>query len=345
MIAVGPFAGDPAAWDRFVDAAPDAVFFQRSGWRRVLAGEFGFAARDLVASRDGDIVGVLPLCEVPLGGGRRCWLSQPFAVEAGVCAADVEAAAALAAAAVDRARAAGVDYVELRDGRSGDGFVAREDRYATFRAALPADEAAHWAALPRKRRRMIRRARERGLEVRTGLADLEAFHDLHARSLRRLGSPVFPLGYFARLVHEFPCETLLLTVCDRGVPVAAALSFVFRGRLLPYYAGSSAAAPALAANDFLYWELMCRGRACGADTFDFGRSRIGSGAWAYKRNWGFTPRPVVYRRRAAAGTLPAERSIDSPALRLLRRGWRHVPLAVTKVLGPPLLRRYGVRFT
>lgn len=345
MTEVSSFAGDTVAWDRFVDAAPGAVFFQRSGWRHVLAREFGFAPRDLVAHRQGSLVGVLPLCEVPIGGGRRCWLSQPFAVEAGICASDSEAATALAAAALERARAAGINHVELRDGDRGDGFVARARQYASFRGSLPADEDEHWEALPRKRRRMIRKAREHHLEAHAGFDDLDAFHDLFARSLRRLGSPVFARSYFDRLAREFGGESLLLTVRHRGEPVAAVLGFFFRGTVLPYYAGSSTEASTLAANDFLYWELMRLARARGTTEFDFGRSRVGSGAWAYKKNWGFDPQPLTYRWQAGVGDLPADRSIDSPGLRWLRQGWRHMPLPLTKVLGPPLLRRYGVRFT
>lgn len=344
-LEVLPFDGDGVAWDRFLEATPGSAFFQRSGWRRVLADEFGFVAHDLVARRDGEIVGVLPLCALPLGGRRHCWLSQPFAVEAGICAVDETAALALADAAVAEAGRAGADYVELRDQHRGGDYQPRSGGYSSFRAALPATEEEHWRSLPRRRRNMIRKARACGLSVRVGFEELDAFHDLYARSMRRLGTPVFAPSYFRRLVEEFGPATALVSVIHDGTPVAAVLSFFHRGEVLPYYVGCRPEAGRLAANDLLYWELMQLGRLRGATGFDFGRSRIGTGAWDYKKNWGFSPQPLVYRWRSTGRPLPEGRSLDSPILRRVRQAWGHVPLPLTKLLGPPLMRRFGARYT
>src|SRR3954471_19748568 len=51
-------------WDAFVDAAPEARFFHRAGWREVIARSFGHRTHYFTAERGGEIVGVLPLTEI-----------------------------------------------------------------------------------------------------------------------------------------------------------------------------------------------------------------------------------------------------------------------------------------
>lgn len=342
-IDVAPWAGDDDGWDDFVRAVPGSAFFQRAGWRRVLQREFGFESYDFVARRAGRTVGVLPLSAI--GSRRRpVFLSQPFAVEAGVCAVDDEVATALAEHAAALARDRGGARIELRDSFCGAGFVACPGEQAVFRAPLPASDDEHWHRLPRRRRNAIRKARAAGLRVVAG--DVESLHDLYARSVRRLGSPAFAPSFFLRLQQEFGDDCVIVRIERGGSPIAAVLAFVHQGVLLPYYAGSHAEAASVAAHDFMYWELMCLARRRGLHGFDFGRSRVGSGAYAYKHLWGFEPTPLHYRWRAAALPLPEGRGGDAGTpWASLRRLWRHVPLPLTKWLGPWLMRHVGVLHT
>ena len=49
-----------------------------------------------------------------------------------------------------------------------------------------------------------------------------------------------------------------MTVLLGGKAVASVLNFYFRDEVLPFYGGGMAAARDLAANDFMYWEVMRR---------------------------------------------------------------------------------------
>ncbi|MDX2165619.1 MAG: FemAB family PEP-CTERM system-associated protein [Deltaproteobacteria bacterium] len=345
-LQVTEFAGDRAEWDGFVDASPHGTFFHLLGWRDVLQAAFGFRAHYLAARRGGELVGVLPLCAVPLGLRAHALLSLPFAIEAGVCAADGAAHRALDAAAVALAAARGATYLELRDGVDADQrFRVREGLYFRFRRPLHATDEENFAAIPRKQRRMVRVGQRAGLRADSETPRVEVLHDLYARSVRRLGTPVFPLAYFRLLMRTFPERSAVLTVSAGGRPVAAVLSFLFRDTIMPYYAGSRRESFRQAANDFMYWELMRYARRRGARRFDFGRSKLGTGAFAFKRHWGFEPEALRYRVHARDGGALVERRIDDPGVRVLRWGWRHLPLACTKRLGPVLLRRFGAAYT
>ena len=79
----------------------------------------------------------------------------------------------------------------------------------------------------------------------------------------------------------------------------------------------------------------------GGGEFDFGRSKAGTGAFAYKRSWGFEPVAMhneycLLRRRQVPNVNPL-----NPKYRLLIGLWKRLPLAVANVLGPPIARGLG----
>jgi len=57
-------ANDLARWDAYVQAHPDASFFHRAGWKRVIEDAFGHRSHFLLAERGGELAGVLPLVEI-----------------------------------------------------------------------------------------------------------------------------------------------------------------------------------------------------------------------------------------------------------------------------------------
>jgi FemAB-related protein (PEP-CTERM system-associated) len=343
--SVARYGGDAAAWDAFVRRTPGGTVFHLIGWKEALEQTFGFTAHYLEARRDGELVGVLPLFELRAPLMDRCLLSLPFAVEAGVCSVDPAAQRALDAAALALAAERGARTVELRDGRDAAPFRLCEGRYVHFHRALYADDAANLAATPPKRRYMIRQGIRHGLSARVDAADLAVFHDLYARTARHFGTPVFPLRFFRALLQHFPAEAALLVVRLGSTPVAGTLAFFFDGVVCPYYAGSRREFFRYAVNDFMYWELMRYACARGARRFDFGRSKIGTGAYTFKQLWGFTPEPLRYRVATLGDGAASARSSSDPAIAWLQRVWQHLPLPVTKLFGPYVVGRYGAYFT
>jgi FemAB-related protein (PEP-CTERM system-associated) len=345
QLAVSQYAGESDEWDAFVRRTAGGTFFHLIGWKEVLERTFAFRSHYLIARRAGQIAGVLPLFELHAPFMPRCLLSLPFAVEAGVCAADADAQEALDAAAVTLSDACAARYVELRDGRSGSAFAVRPERSDRFRRALHADDTANLAATPPKRRYMIRVAQRHGLLARVGGIDPDVFHDLYARTAGRFGTPVFPARFFHTLLKRFPDETALLTVWLGELPVAGAVLVFFGDTVCPYYVGSRREFFHYAINDFLYWEVMRYAARRGARCFDFGRSKRGSGAYEFKRLWGFDPEPLRYRVYVTSGDTPRDRSTNDGSVQWLQRAWRRLPLPVMKVLGPFFVKRYGPYYT
>jgi hypothetical protein len=86
---------------------------------------------------------------------------------------------------------------------------------------------------------------------------------------------------------------------------------------------------------------MRHARQRGCTAFDFGRSKLGTGAFAYKKNWGFEPRPLGYAVRTVNGAEPREVNPLSPRYRMQVAMWKKLPLWVANRLGPPLARGLG----
>ena len=112
--------------------------------------------------------------------------------------------------------------------------------------------------------------------------------------------------------------------------------------MLPYYGGGTRAARLNGANDFMYWEVMRRAGVRGYAIFDFGRSKIDTGAYHFKKNWGFTPRPLMYEYKLMPGRALPDTSPLNPKLQRYINAWKRLPLPVTNFIGPPLVRHLGL---
>jgi FemAB-related protein (PEP-CTERM system-associated) len=325
-----------AAADAFVHAHPDATPFHLPQWSRAIAAGTGQRSHLLVAEQGGAVRGVLPLTELssPLFGSAL--VSAGFGVDGGILADDAAVAAALAAEAVRLAERRDCPTIELRGGPAPAGWAVDEATYAGFARALPADDEAILKAIPRKQRAEVRRALGNGLDVRID-RDLGAHYRAYAESVRNLGTPVFPRALFAAVLAAFDGDADILTVSRDGTVLASVLSLYWRGTVYPYWGGGTRAARAARANELLYYELMRHAAARGCARFDFGRSKFGTGAFAFKKNWGFEPKPLAYAHWGAA------RAVNplNPRYRLQIALWRRLPLWIANRLGPHIARGLG----
>lgn len=331
------------AWDAFVGSMPGGTFCHRAIWADVIRTAFGHPTLYCFAEQDGAITGVLPLTHVRTRLFGNTLASSPFCVYGGVVAADAESAAALEAHAAALLRSTGASAVELRDRDAAEiapGWVARPDLYVTFRKAIDGDHDRNMKAIPRKQRAMVRKGLHYGLTAVT-TRDTAVLHRVYAESVRNLGTPVFSRRYFDILLAAFGNAADIVTVLDDGRPIAAVMNFYFRDEVLPYYGGGTTAARHRAGNDFMYWEVMRRAADRGCRLFDFGRSKIGTGAHAFKHNWGFVPAPLHYRYLLAPGAAIPDHNPLNPKYRLFIAAWKRLPLPVANLLGPPIVRGLG----
>jgi len=333
--------GMAAAWDAFVMACPHATFFHRAGWQRILTDVFGHRTHYLAAVTDNRITGVLPLAHVRSMLFGSSLTSLPFAVYGGVAADDVASAVLLEEEAKRLAKSLGVQHLELRHIDRRHPHWPEQDLYVTFRKAILPDEEANMLAIPRKQRAMVRKGIKNAL-LSSIDADEQRFFRLYADNVHRHGTPAMPRRYFAELLREFGPDCRVLTASSaEGRPLSSVLSFYFRDEVLPYYAGDDETARDLAANDFKYWELMRRSCAQGLKLFDYGRSKQGTGPYAFKKNWGFEPTPLHYEYCLYKRDAVPQNNPTNAKYKLMIQAWRKLPLGVANWLGPRIVRSLG----
>jgi FemAB-related protein (PEP-CTERM system-associated) len=330
-----------ALWDSFVMACPQATFFHRSAWQTLMREVFHHDTYFLYAMEAGCITGVLPLAHVKSMLFGNSLTSLPFAVYGGVAANDEASATALEQEAERLARELGVDHLELRQLQRQHESWPRQEVYVTFRKAILPEEEANMLAIPRKQRAMVRKGIKNALKSEID-AGVDRFFALYADNVHRHGTPALPKRYFQALRRHFGDDCEVLTVTDAaGKPLSSVLSFYFRDEVLPYYAGDDEAARDLAANDFKYWELMRLACARGLKVFDYGRSKLGTGPYAFKKNWGFEPTPLHYEYRLLKRDAVPQNNPSNAKYRLMIETWRRLPLGFANWLGPFVVRSLG----
>ena len=328
-------------WDDFVLACPEATFFHRAGWQKIVREVFGHDTYFLYVETHGQIQGVLPLAHVNSWLFGNSLVGLPFAVYGGVAALSEQAVEALEMEAQKIAERLGVAHLELRNVKPRHADWPTQDLYVTFRKEILPEEDANLLAIPRKQRAMVRKGIKNGL-ISERDSSVDRFFALYADNVHRHGTPAMPKKYFKALLKEFgaDCEILTVTASD-GHPLSSVLSFYFRGEVLPYYAGDDETARDLAANDFKYWELMRRSCERGLKVFDYGRSKQGTGSYAFKKNWGFEPRPLHYEYRLYNRDAIPQNNPSNAKYKLLIAAWRRLPVGLANWLGPFVVRNLG----
>ncbi|MBV9203018.1 MAG: FemAB family PEP-CTERM system-associated protein [Alphaproteobacteria bacterium] len=333
--------GDEQRWDEFVLAHPGGTFFHLAGWKRVIERAFRHPTHYLVSERSGIVTGVLPLTHVKSLLFGSSLISNAFAVHGGPIAADDDSLRALEGEAVRLMGVLGVPVLEFRDfSAARSDWPSKRGLYAIFRRELAPTVERNMMAIPRKQRAMVRKGIRH--ELRSEIDDgIDRLYRVYAESVRNLGTPVFAKSYFSILREEFSSTSDVITVSCDGKAIASVLNFYFRDEVLPFYGGGVAAARQLAANDFMYWEVMRRACERGYRVFDFGRSKVGTGSYAFKCNWGFDPTPLTYQFRLAGGRSIPDLNPLNPKLAMLVAAWKRLPLAVATRLGPLIVKGIG----
>lgn len=332
---------DRVRWAEFVANNRDATFFHRIEWRDIIEDVFGHQTHYLLAERDGQVVGVLPLAEIRSHLFGHSLSSLPFCVYGGVATADHAASTALHLAAREIGVKRGVSHVEFKNRSVRQPDWPTQHLYVTFRKEIAPELEANMLAIPRKQRAMVRKGIAAGLDSRID-DDADLFFRLYSDNVHRHGTPALSRRYFRELVARFGRDCNVLTVFSNdGEPLSSVLTFLHCDEVLPYYAGDLPAARSTAANDFKYWELMRFGCENGYRIFDYGRSKRGTGSFDFKKNWGFDPVPLSYEYALLRTDRIPENNPLNPKYQMFIKLWRKLPRAMANGLGPHIVRNLG----
>lgn len=336
--AYAPAARD--GWQAFVESAPGASLYHDIRWREVVEETFGHPTRyRLCRDPDGRIVGVLPLVHLKSLLFGSFLVSMPYFNYGGICAETEAARDALLSSAVEAARETGARHVELRHTAPlAFDWPLRTDK-VSMRLTLPDDPEVLWARLGSKLRSQVKRPQKVGMEALIeGPERLDAFYEVFAANMRDLGTPVYPKRFFAAILERFPESTRICSVYAGSRPVASGFLVGFRRTLEIPWASSLRSHNHASPNMLLYWRALAFACEQGYETFDFGRSSRDAGTYRFKAQWGAEPTTLHWHYwLRTPGVLP-QLTPSNPKYRMAIGIWRRLPVAVTRVLGPRIVR-------
>jgi FemAB-related protein (PEP-CTERM system-associated) len=333
--------GDAPQWDAFVKGHPQGSPFHTIAWKNCIERTFRYRPYYLAAFEGSRITGLLPLFLTHSFIAGKALISSPFAVYGGILSVDADTRHALRDHAAELGRSLQVQYIEFRNAWPEQcvGWAPLQ-RYVTFTQPLSAqDPEALLQQVPKKTRNMIRKSLKTPFEVRRG-RDWRAFERLHSLTLRRLGTPSFPPAHFDEILKQFGPGIDICEVVLDGQVVGSSLSFLFRNEVHIYYAATDPKFNHLATNYRMYFESLLWAARSGFSIFDFGRCKLGAGTFEFKRHWDTTQRDLPYeillvQRKEMPNFSPANAKFD-----LAIRIWRHIPLFVTRAVGPWFIRLF-----
>lgn len=186
---------------------------------------------------------------------------------------------------------------------------------------------------------MIRKSLKNEYSVQPA-ATLDQFEGLMLQNYRRHGTPAFPRRHFETIRAEFGPLVDVREILLEGNVVAASMNFLFRGEMHTYYAASDPNYLAQAPNNFLYYDHILWAGGNGFTTFDFGRSKYGTGPYEFKHHWLAEEVELPYEILLVRGTELPDFTPKNSKFQLAIQIWRKMPIRLTRILGPLIVRLF-----
>jgi serine/alanine adding enzyme len=328
-------------WREFVDAHPQASVMHRIEWYWIIRDTYGHQPLFLMLEEQGAVQGILPLFLVRGSLFGTVLASGIFGSHCSVCANTEHHQQALMKAAAALARDNNVSYLEVKNRQSValDSTWHTKNDYCTMILDLSKGVEPVWDKWSPKLRQGIRKSQKANLRVERGPELLGHFYELVAVNMKRLGTPVHSKAFYQNILTNLgaDADTFVVYLGDR--PISSCITLVFQAQCEILLNASDPEFWNLKPNEYLYWEVLQRMAERGVTKVDFGRSPVNSGTYDFKIRLGADPFPLyyeyfLYRRRDVP-----QIDNNNRLLALATNCWKRVPLRITKLLGPHLIKQ------
>lgn len=327
-------------WEAFVARRGTVPLSYHPAWLKVLERGLRQVPYCLEAVDGNRTLGLLPLTYLNTRLFGRFLVGLPYLNYGGAMTDDEATALRLIDRAVELADQLDVRHLELRHERAVDhpALVQRPGSKVHMQLPLPATTEELWKAIPSKVRNQVRKGQKSELTIAWGGEELlPEFYAVFSENMRDLGTPVFSRSLFRSALRRFRDRAEFCVVRIARRPAAAALLLHGWGVTEVPSASSLRRHNNKCANMLMYFSLLERAVSRGQETFDFGRSSPESSTYQFKRQWGAAPSPAAWQYYVRSGNSSDMRP-DNPRFHRLIRIWQRLPLGLTRLIGPPIVR-------
>jgi FemAB-related protein (PEP-CTERM system-associated) len=343
MINISEYSSEyESQWSEFVRQAQTSTIAHQIGWKDVIAESLGHRPVYLIATNNAKITGILPMFLVRTWWRSRYVVSLPWIDYGGVCAEDTQSERLLLERACEITEQAGAQFMELRSVAASPAVdLITSDKKVTFLLELDAYPEKIWKGFNAKLRNQIRKADKSGLTTEYGGLDkLDLFYKVFSYNMRDLGTPVWGMDFFERILSTFHDSARLILVRKDDKVIAGGLMLSFKDRFYVPSASSYRSYLKYCPNHALYWRVIKDACEKGYKYFDFGRSTWNSNTFNFKKQWTPDPRQLNWQYHLnRVEDIPAVNP-SNPKYRLFIGIWQKLPLAVANAVGPKLIKNF-----
>lgn len=325
-------------WDFLAAQTAVSGCFQPA-WLQAIEAAFGHKTLILAAvSSDGHLLGGVPLVLLQSLMFGRFAVSLPFVNYGGVVTHWKNIAEALIAGAAGLCVKYQLKHVEIRT-LIPDLTGVSSSKKVSMVLPLPDSIEALDTRLGAKLRAQCKKAQQYTPSFKVGGVELlNDFYSVFARNMRDLGTPVYHKKWFNQLFQQPGITAAIAVVYMAGKPVSAGFLVGHNGVLEIPWASTLKQANLKNANMWLYKNVLDYAIKQGYSLFDFGRSTKDSGTYQFKKQWGAMPVPHYWYYATTGGKHGGNLNPDNPKFKLAIRLWRCLPVWLTKLIGPPIVK-------
>ena len=340
-ISVETGVGDNlSAVEAYLANHPAASIWHRPAVTSFIESTYGHSTRYFCAlDQNKSVVGVLPAVQLRSRLFGNFLVAMPYFNYGGVLADNREIALSLIAHADQWRQATNASHLELRFCQDNDlGLPQRTDK-VSFWLPLPDNVDALWNSFQPKVRAQIRRGgREITNAVIGGPELLDEFYRVFSINMRDLGTPVYGRDFFANLLKTLGERAWLVVVRIDGRAAGCAFLTGYNGRMEIPWASTLRRYNHTGINMIMYWKILEFAVQQGFKVFDFGRCSHDAGTYRFKQQWGAQPLTLYWDYLLPDGAELPALNPDNPKFRLLIAVWQRLPVTITNLLGPQIVK-------
>jgi len=296
--------GDKNNWDAYVRNHPEASAYHLWAWKDSIIEAYNHKGYYLVAEKDSQIYGVLPLIHMKLPLLQDQLVALPFCDVGGPLVNSPDIVPLLLSKAVSLKCSLGARKLEIRSRSLQQTFITNSATVETDQRTqssekvsmclkLPSSSEDFWGGFKSKLRSQICKAESNGLTFKWGqLQDITSFYSVFSKNMHELGSPVHSKTWFESIIKNYGEEARIGLVFLNDQPVGCGIILICGKSVSIPWASTIRCFNKLGPNMLLYWSFLKFAASNKFEIFDFGRSTLGTGTYKFKAQWGAQSVPL-----------------------------------------------------
>ena len=328
---------EQAEYNAFISSLDHRNAYQNIEIAQIIEKTFGHSTILVLARVKNELVGALPLTIIKSRLFGHTATSMPFFNYGGPITQYKDVAERLISDASSLLKDSGVENIEVRTTLEDLPFPSSSKKVSMVRA-VPSTDTILDAELGSKLRAQVKRAEEHTPIAKFGSEELlDDFYQVFATNMRDLGTPVYSKNWFRNLLRSKSLRTTLVVCYQNSKPVSVGFLLGHNGMLEIPWASTLRSANHMNMNMWMYRQILSYAISEGYTHFDFGRSTKDASTYKFKKQWGAKPIKHYWYYLNETGQTEGANP-DSPKYKLLIATWKLLPVWLTKLIGPPIVK-------